>query len=94
MSYNSIEKAESVVNRIPQEIWWDIFDSIIDVPMYFTTTYVGDDWTRDANQFMNDNGSVAYFTLERQRKIIGSICRSWQIWANSRSNRSVKVTTT
>jgi hypothetical protein len=91
MSRQTIDKIESAIDRMPMEILWDIFDDLIDLPILFATTYTGDDWTRDAKVHMIRDGYSSYDNCEHQRKIIGSVCRLWQLWAKSRSHRSVDV---
>jgi hypothetical protein len=94
MSHQNVQGIVPAINRIPNEIWWDIFDNLIEVPTYFATTYTGDNWTRDANQSMESNGFELYRSLETQRKLIGSVCRSWQLWARLRKDRNAHVAAT
>jgi hypothetical protein len=86
-------KAESSIDKIPQEIWWDIFDHLIDDLMFFATTYTGKNWTIDAHEFTSLKEWDIYRTLERQRKILGSICWSWQLWAQSRRHHHIALET-
>jgi hypothetical protein len=94
MSYQNVQGIVPAINQIPNEIWWDVFDDLIEVPMFFATTYTGDNWTRDANESMVYDRLGLYFSLESQRKVIGSVCRSWQLWARSRRHRWVSLTST
>jgi hypothetical protein len=91
MSRQAIDKTESAIDKVPMEILWDIFDDLIDLPILFATTYTGDDWTRDANVHMERDGYSSYDNCEHQRKIIGSVCRLWQLWAKLRSHRYVDI---
>jgi hypothetical protein len=91
MSHQNIDKVESAIDKTPKEIWWDIFDGLINLSTYFETTYTGNDWTRDAGIHMIGDAYRSYPGLEKQRKIIGSVCRSWQLWARSRKHRCVDV---
>jgi hypothetical protein len=91
MSRQTIEKIEPDIDRMPMEILWDIFDDLIDLPILFATTYTGNDWTRDAKVHMIRDGYTSYDNCEHQRKIIGSVCRLWQLWAKSRSHRRPEI---
>jgi hypothetical protein len=93
-SHQIIQGIVSAIDRTPNEIWWDIFDDLINVPMYFATTYTGNNWTRDAHESMESSGSTLYTSLERQRKVIGSVCRSWQLWSRSRKRRCAHMNDT
>jgi hypothetical protein len=93
-SHQIIQGIGSATDRTPNEIWWDIFDDLIEVPMYFGTTYTGNSWTRDAKQSMETDGFDSYTSLERQRKVIGSVCTSWQLWARSRKYRNTHIAAT
>jgi hypothetical protein len=74
------------IKRIPKEIWWDIFDDLIDVPLYFATKYRGDNWSKDAQRFMPLRVFQLYESIQPQRKIIGSVCRAWQLWAQAKKD--------
>ncbi|PVF98424.1 hypothetical protein CPB86DRAFT_784869, partial [Serendipita vermifera] len=78
----------SAVQLTPQEVWWMILDEAIDVPLLFGTMYEGNDWSSDARRPRRDLYKL-YGVSEKQRKIIGSVCRSWQIFARSKRNRVV-----
>jgi hypothetical protein len=93
-SHQIIQGIVSAIYRTPNEIWWDIFDDLIKVPMYFATTYTGNDWTRHAYESMESSGSKLYTSLEKQRKVIGSVCTSWQLWSRSRKHRCARLTDT
>jgi hypothetical protein len=94
MSHQVIQKIGPNINSLPNEIRWDIFDDLIQVPLYFATTYTGDSWTRDAKQSMESDGFESYKSLERQRKVVGSVCRSWQLWARARKHRNIHLAAT
>jgi hypothetical protein len=89
--HSNPNKTESAIDRIPQEIWWDIFDHLIDDSMFFATTYTGTNWSKDAHEFMLLKEWDIYKILEKQRKTIGSVCRSWQLWAQSRKHRRIAL---
>ncbi|PVF98421.1 hypothetical protein CPB86DRAFT_784866, partial [Serendipita vermifera] len=87
------EQGESVIQRTPQEIWWNILDETIDMdlPSTLATTYEGNYWPEDSGLYMTDEGvrKSLYKNSENQRKIIGSVCRSWQVFAQTRRNRRI-----
>ncbi|CAG8761306.1 1947_t:CDS:1, partial [Acaulospora colombiana] len=66
-----------VVQRIPEDVWWMILNDVIDEPLLFATTYKGNDWFNDGNMSRQE----FYDRYEKQRKIIGSVCRLWQTFA-------------
>ncbi|PVF98431.1 hypothetical protein CPB86DRAFT_825794 [Serendipita vermifera] len=76
---------DSAVQRTPEEVWWMILDEVIDEPLLFSTTYEGNDWSNDAPK----SKRRLYEKFSKQRKIIGSVCRSWQLFARSRRYRRV-----
>lgn len=78
----------SAVQRTPQEIWWMILDEVINVPLFFATTYKGNHWAKDARK-PEETHDRTYQRSEEQRKVIGSVCRSWQDFARSRRGRSI-----
>jgi hypothetical protein len=82
---------DSASQKVPQEIWWNILDNVIDVPVLFSTIYKGDDWAKDAHRFMRLKQDDLYKASERQRKVIGSVCSSWQIFSRSRRNRTLRL---
>ncbi|PVF98417.1 hypothetical protein CPB86DRAFT_797381 [Serendipita vermifera] len=75
--------------RTPPEIWWRILDEAIRIPLVFDTMYQGDHWSRDADDSMPEKENELYGKSERQRKIIGSVCRSWQVFAQARRGRRI-----
>jgi hypothetical protein len=83
---NSLDAASQ---RTPPEIWWTIFDQLIDLPMHLSTIYKGNNWVKDAHHWMLLWDWKAYSNSEKQRKVLGSVCRSWRIWAQSRQYRRV-----
>ncbi|PVF98414.1 hypothetical protein CPB86DRAFT_873418 [Serendipita vermifera] len=82
---------ESAIARTPEEVWWSIFDYVLDASVLFSTIYQGDNWARDAHQWMLLKERDVYAHSENQRKIIGSVCKSWQIWAQSRRFRRIAL---
>jgi hypothetical protein len=40
----------------PQEIWWNILDNVIAVPILFSTIYKEGEWVKDAYHFMRLTG--------------------------------------
>jgi hypothetical protein len=87
------EQADSALQRTPPEIWWMIFDEAIDadIPVMFATIYEGNHWPEDSGPLMTHEDRHGYERSEKQRKIIGSVCRSWQIFAQSRRNRLLSL---
>jgi hypothetical protein len=82
----------SAIRRVPQELWWMILDEAIDIPLLFATTYEGNDWSNDACCYTIIDSLVEggeYEDSEKQRKIIGSVCRSWQVFAHRRKGRQI-----
>ncbi|PVF98406.1 hypothetical protein CPB86DRAFT_873412 [Serendipita vermifera] len=77
---------EPAVHRIPREIWWIILDEVIDQdnPFFFSTTFEGSNWSRFSSLRSFDQETNLQEITEKQRKIIGSVCRSWQSFAQSR----------
>ncbi|PVF98428.1 hypothetical protein CPB86DRAFT_360707 [Serendipita vermifera] len=80
--------SDSAVQRTPQEVWWTILEEAIDVPVLFDTKYEGNDWSSDARKTKVELYGL-YYASEEQRKIIGSVCRSWQSFARSKRDRYV-----
>ncbi|PVF91776.1 hypothetical protein CPB86DRAFT_878317 [Serendipita vermifera] len=76
---------DSAVQRTPEEVWWLILDEVIDEPLLFATIYEGNDWSNDAPK----SKRRLYERFEKQKKIIGSVCRSWQLFARSTRYRRV-----
>lgn len=81
----------SAVARAPCEIWWMIFDEVLDVPFHFSLTYTGDNWARDLH-LANDDQS--YKESERQRKTIGSVCKTWRRYSEQRRYRRISSSDT
>ncbi|PVF98432.1 hypothetical protein CPB86DRAFT_873434 [Serendipita vermifera] len=79
------DEDSSAVQRTPEEVWWMILDEVIDEPLLFATTYEGSDWPNDAPK----SKRRSIMRLEKQRRIIGSVCRSWQSFAQFRRYRRV-----
>jgi hypothetical protein len=84
---------DSAVLRTPREIWWKILDETIDadVPLMFATTYEANNWSEDSPWYMVMGKDHLYQNSERQMKIVGSVCRSWQAFARSRTNRRLDI---
>jgi hypothetical protein len=68
-----------------------ILEEAIDVPLFFTTTYEGSDWSSDAHKYSDDEQSDLYFLSELQRATIGRVCRSWRIFSRSRRSRAISL---
>ncbi|CAG8715247.1 12515_t:CDS:2, partial [Acaulospora colombiana] len=69
--------SSSVVQRTPEEVWWMILDDVIDEPLLYATSYKGGDWFNDGHMSRQE----FYDRYEKQRKVIGSVCRLWQTFA-------------
>ncbi|PVF98418.1 hypothetical protein CPB86DRAFT_797382 [Serendipita vermifera] len=84
---------DSAVIRAPPEIWWKILDETIDadIPLMFATTYEGNNWAEDSPWHMLMGKEHLYQGSEEQRKILGSVCRSWQAYARVRRNRHIEL---
>ncbi|PVF98419.1 hypothetical protein CPB86DRAFT_784860 [Serendipita vermifera] len=83
---------QSAVRRVPQEIWWIILDEVIAVPLVFDVTYEGESWAKDSKgSSMRRKENTSYAASENQRKVIGSVCRLWQLFAISRKDRCVTL---
>ncbi|PVF98430.1 hypothetical protein CPB86DRAFT_784874, partial [Serendipita vermifera] len=83
--------SSSAVERTPQEVWWMILDEAIDVPAFFATTYEGNDWPKYDELIRKAEQHDMYRQSEVQRKIIGSVCRSWQTFSQCRRGRMVAL---
>ncbi|PVF98413.1 hypothetical protein CPB86DRAFT_825777 [Serendipita vermifera] len=91
------EQYQSALCRTPTEIWWKILDEVIDIAFdhrarVFATTFEGDDWPEYSHWwiFISENGWLR--NARRQTNLLGSVCRSWQAFAQSRNSREVTVT--
>ncbi|PVF98425.1 hypothetical protein CPB86DRAFT_784870 [Serendipita vermifera] len=76
--------------RTPEEVWWIILDEVIDVPLLIGSTYEGNDWSNAGCKSIKELDDL-YETSETQRKTIGSVCRLWQAFAQSRRYRALKM---
>jgi hypothetical protein len=84
------EENSIAVQRMPQELWWMILEEVIDVPRMFVTTYEGSDWLKDASScLVATYPNESYQNSEKIRKIIGSVCRSWQVFALYKKDRQI-----
>ncbi|CAG8655832.1 3357_t:CDS:1 [Acaulospora colombiana] len=88
------EKYKQVVNRIPKEIWWMILDEAVDQhnPLFFSTTFEGSNWSTYSTRTSIRQEAEQQNRAETQRKIIGSVCRSWQVFARLRRDRRITIT--
>ncbi|CAG8704755.1 6471_t:CDS:2, partial [Acaulospora colombiana] len=88
------EQYESALHRIPGEIWSIILDEAIDLhnPLFFSTTFEGSDWSAYSIRRSFEQEEALQDRAEMQRKIIGSVCRSWQSFSRSRRSRYVRLT--
>ncbi|CAG8595674.1 4201_t:CDS:2, partial [Acaulospora colombiana] len=84
------------VHRTPVEIWWEILDETIygEYPLFFSTAIQREDWVHYSHWNMPSSERDWLDGFERQRKIVGSVCRSWQDFSQSRRYRYVKVAIT
>ncbi|PVF98426.1 hypothetical protein CPB86DRAFT_797390 [Serendipita vermifera] len=85
--------ASSAVQRTPGEVWWMILDEAIDSPYFFATTYGGNNWSGFTRMPKAEQLDL-YRQSEVQRKVLGSVCRSWQSFAQSRRSRYVSIVNT
>ncbi|PVF98394.1 hypothetical protein CPB86DRAFT_873403 [Serendipita vermifera] len=85
---------ESAVRRTPIEIWWKILDEVIygHNPLFFSTTFPGYDWSEYSPWYMSGYEYVRHERSEIERKVVGSVRRSWQAFSRSRRNRYVHIT--
>jgi hypothetical protein len=81
------QHADSVMKRIPTEMWWMILDMVISSPRSLATTYVADDWATDGNVAFRFHELDDYREAESRRKQVGMVCKSWQSFAVSRRDR-------
>jgi hypothetical protein len=75
----------SVLTRLPTELLWIILDIVIGSPLYLATTYNGINWFEDGGSSCRYHQWVDYEASEKQRKTIGSVCKQWQIFAESKN---------
>jgi hypothetical protein len=87
--FSRTTRLDTAAQRTPPEIWWTVFDQLIDMPMMFSTIYQGINWIKDAHHWMLLWDWKLYRESEKQRRILGSVCRSWRLWAQSRRHRRV-----
>jgi hypothetical protein len=87
------EQREPAIIRIPREIWWKILDEVIyDAdPLAFSTTFEGEGWADLSDWYMLQMYDRGFQRFEKQRKIVGSVCRSWQTFAHSKRNLNVNL---
>ncbi|PVF98403.1 hypothetical protein CPB86DRAFT_360400 [Serendipita vermifera] len=87
------EQREPAVHRIPLEIWWKILGEAIDQhnPLFYSTTFEGDAWSEYSSSNFFALEDYLQMHAETQRKIIGSVCRSWQAFARSRRDRCFTI---
>ncbi|PVG00006.1 hypothetical protein CPB86DRAFT_256947 [Serendipita vermifera] len=86
--YSKADSVDSAIDRTPLEIWWDILDQVVYDPFLFSTIYEGGNWTKDARHFLLVG---SYEWSEFQRKVIGSVCRSWKFWSQYRRHRRITL---
>lgn len=87
-------RADSAVHRAPIEIWWKILHEVIDTALeyrsrVFDTTFEGDDWMYYSSWSMLDWEDRWLRNAREQTKIIGSVCRSWQVFSQLINDRYV-----
>ncbi|PVF98395.1 hypothetical protein CPB86DRAFT_797363 [Serendipita vermifera] len=89
------EQHEQAAHRTPREIWWRILDEVIysENPLVFSTTFHGRDWAEHSNWHMFESDDHWLGKFEWKRKIIGSVCRSWQEFAHERGGRHLTLKT-
>ncbi|CAG8665960.1 12201_t:CDS:2 [Acaulospora colombiana] len=68
-----IYSRSSAVSRTPLEVWWMILDEAIDVPIFFSTVYSGDNWIRDSKVCVFKEEGKEYREKEKQRKTISLV---------------------
>ncbi|PVF98405.1 hypothetical protein CPB86DRAFT_784853 [Serendipita vermifera] len=87
-------RREPAVHRLPKEIWSMILNEAIDQhnPLFFSTTFEGSNWSIFSSLRSLEQEDYLQKRAETQRKIIGSVCRSWQAFSQSRRSRYVYTT--
>ncbi|PVF98409.1 hypothetical protein CPB86DRAFT_797375 [Serendipita vermifera] len=83
------EGNESAISRVPREIWWAILEEAISQynPLFFSTVFNGSSWSKYSSWRSFAVEDFWRRRNEKNRKIIGSVCRSWQAFARSRRGR-------
>jgi hypothetical protein len=87
------EQRELAIIRIPREIWWKILDEVIyDADsLIFSTNFEGEGWAELSDWYMLMLYGQRFQRFEKRRKIVGSVCRSWQAFAHSKRNLNVTL---
>ncbi|PVF98410.1 hypothetical protein CPB86DRAFT_784855 [Serendipita vermifera] len=87
------EQCEPAIRRVPTEIWWVILHEVIGQynSLFFSTTFDGSSWSEYSSRKSFDLEEFRRRCIEEQRKKIGSVCRSWQAFANSRRDLYVAL---
>ncbi|PVG00005.1 hypothetical protein CPB86DRAFT_256928 [Serendipita vermifera] len=86
--YSKSDSLDSAIDRTPPEIWWDILDQVLYDQLLFSMIYQGGYWTTDTRRFLLMG---SYEQSEFQRKMLGSVCRLWQVWSQSRRYRCITL---
>ncbi|KAG9040598.1 hypothetical protein FS842_002962 [Serendipita sp. 407] len=68
---------ESVISRIPSEIWLEIFDHAIAHKYLVNELYDGDDWIGYATKAVPLSRHYRTKEAAKQRKCISLVCKSW-----------------
>ncbi|PVF98404.1 hypothetical protein CPB86DRAFT_784852 [Serendipita vermifera] len=87
------QQHEPAVHKVPLEIWWKIVDEAIDQhnPFFYSTTFEGSKWSVYSITSFFQHENYLQKRAEAQRKIISSVCRSWQAFARSRRDLCVTL---
>ncbi|PVF98390.1 hypothetical protein CPB86DRAFT_825759 [Serendipita vermifera] len=81
------------VRRVPIDIWWNILDEVIEdeaLPIC-ATTFAGRDWSGYSRLTMSGHEKIHFDSSEKQRKVIGCVCRLWRAVAEARRNRYIDL---
>ncbi|KAG8866079.1 hypothetical protein FRC20_009092 [Serendipita sp. 405] len=81
----------SLISRIPPEIWWHIFDYVIVLEYLLDEVYEGDDWISYAAEVARAGPLTTMCLAEKQRQIIGLVCKSWNQIATLIKHRFVHL---
>ncbi|KAG8845088.1 hypothetical protein FRB91_002080 [Serendipita sp. 411] len=80
-------QTETIMSRIPPEIWWKVFECLIVPKNFLETVYEGNNWIADAKEMEQ----IGPFQQMKEAKAlvvtISLVCKTWKSFADSFSNR-------
>jgi hypothetical protein len=79
--------SNSVLTRVPVEIWRMILLEVIHIPYLLDTNCVGSFFVL-CNPF--DSPPLLWSESERQRKLLRRVCKSWRHFAENQANRYIE----